>query len=69
MFCKNEGSKRSMNNEKGGQQDWHICTKCFITVNWQNLVTNEPTLGPIIFGTKWDRDNLIFLAERGSQWE
>ncbi len=29
----------------------------------------RPTLGTIIFQTKWDKDKPIFSAERGGQWD
>ncbi len=36
-------------------------------VKWQIFVKDRPTLGQIISGTKCDRDNPIFSAERGGQ--
>ncbi len=70
-FCQNEGPKRSKNNENGAQQD---------RKSRRNLVQNDlkqsndrcwwnitPTLGRIIFGTKWERDNPICSAGRGGQ--
>ncbi len=83
MFCKNEWSKRSNNNEKGGQQDRKSRRKLAqiaSKVSNDNLLwKNRLTLGQIISGTKCDRDKLIFfmqkegvnkieLSIKGTQW-
>ncbi len=74
-FCKNEGSKRSNNNEKGGQQDWKSRRKL---AQIDSKVSNErflwkirPTLGQIISGTKFDKRQTddYFLVEREGQKE
>ncbi len=70
-FCRNEGSKRSKNCKKGGQQDRKSRRK--LTQNaskWSNdrfLLKIRPTLGQIISGNKCDREKPIFLSrKRGS---
>ncbi len=59
-FWKNEGSKRSMNNEKGDQQDRKSRRQLVQNAsNWSNerLWWNiTSTLGKITFRTKCDRD-------------
>ncbi len=72
-FCKNDGSKRSYNNEKGGQQDrktrrnWYkLLQKCQMTdicEKYNNFRSK------IISGTKCDRDKRIFSAKREGQYD
>ncbi len=70
-FCENEGSIRFKINEIVGQLDWKSRRK--LIQNAKNLLSNtfwwkiRPILSPSISGTKWDRDNPIFSAERGGQ--
>ncbi len=70
-FCKNEGWKRSNNNEKVGQQVRKSRSKLVqIALKVSNdrvLWRNRPTLGQIISGTKCDKDKPIFSAEREGQ--
>ncbi len=47
-FCIQEESKQSKNNEKRGQQD----------------LKSRLTLGPITFGTKWNRDTDVFFCRK-----
>ncbi len=59
------------NNKKGGQQDRKSGRKLAQIAskvsNDRFLWKNRLTLCQIISGTKYDRDKLIFSAERGGQ--
>ncbi len=68
---KKEGSKSSKINEKcvsiGLKITEKIDTKCLKMLNntfWWKI---RPIFNPSISGTKYDRDKLIFSAERGGQ--
>ncbi len=67
-FCKNEGSKRSNDNEKGGQQDRKSRRKLVQIAskvsNDRFLCKNRPSLGQIIGGTKCDTDKQIFFSRK-----
>ncbi len=68
-FCKNDESKISNNNEKGGQQDQKSRRKVLQIASkvsndrfvWKNI----PTLGQIISRTKCDQ----VWHKNGTQWD